>query len=66
MTVTDDLCWTKYIECGSPGKQTVGFLQRNFSDCASSVGSATYITMVCPTLKYALTVWDLYNNKKDT
>ena len=37
----------------------------NFRDCTTMVRSATYLTMVSPTLEYASTLWDP-NKQKDT
>ena len=35
----------------------MGFLRRNFRECAQKVKSATYTKMARPTLEYALAVW---------
>ena len=45
------------------GNRTVGFLQRNIRGCTTKVRSATYVSVVCPTLEYTSTVWDPYKQK---
>ena len=64
VTITDDLSRTNHIETiAAKGNRTVVFLRRNFRDCTTKVKSATYTTMVCPTLEYASTAWDPYKQK---
>lgn len=41
----------------------MGFLQRNIRGCTTKVRSATYVSVVCPTLEYTSTVWDPYKQK---
>ncbi|XP_070208014.1 uncharacterized protein [Littorina saxatilis] len=59
VTITENLSWTNHIKnVTAKGNRTVGFLRRNFKECTTKVKSATYTTMVRPTLEYASTVWD--------
>ena len=61
VTISDNLTWTRHTEnVTGKGNKTLGFLRRNFKDCTTQVKSATYTTMVRPTLEYATTVWDPY------
>ena len=41
----------------------MGFLRRNFIECTPKVKTATYTTLVRPTLEYASAVWDPYKRK---
>ena len=41
----------------------MGFLRRNFRECTRKVKTATYTTLVHPTLEYASAVWDPYKQK---
>ena len=51
VTTADDLSWTNRIETvAAEGNRTVGFPRRHFRDYTTKVKSATYITMVRPTL----------------
>ena len=45
------------------GNRTMGFLRRNFRECTPKVKTATYTTLVRPTLEYASAVWDPYKQK---
>ena len=64
VTITNDLSWTKHIQnMAAQANNTVGFLRRNIRDCTAKIRSATYITMVLPTLECASTVWDPYKQK---
>ena len=57
--VTEDLTWSSHIsEVAGKANRTLGFLRRNFKECAREVKAATYTTMVRPVLDYAFTVWD--------
>ena len=40
------------------GNRTLSFIRRNLRECTVPVKSATYTTMVRPSLEYASTVWD--------
>ena len=42
--------------------KTLGFVQRNLSDCSAPVKSAAYTTMVRPRLEYSFVVWDPHHN----
>jgi hypothetical protein len=64
VTIQDDLSWSRHVEAvAAKGNRVVGFLRRNFRDCTTKVRSATYTTMVRPTLEYASTVWDPHLQK---
>ena len=52
LTVFEILCWQ------DKANRILGFLRRNFKECAKEVKAATYTTMVRPVLDYASTVWD--------
>ena len=57
--VTEDLTWSSHIsEVAGKANRTLGFLRRNFKECAREVKAVTYTTMVRPVLDYASTVWD--------
>ena len=61
VTLHNKLNWTEHI-CNIRAKscKTLGFLRRNLQGCRPDVKSAAYSTMVRPTLEYAATVWDPY------
>ena len=63
-SISSDLSWSNHVE-GVPGRGNwrVGFLRRNFRECTPKVKTATYITLVRPTLVYASAVWDPYKQK---
>ena len=64
VTITENLNWSSHIKnITAKGNRTVGFLRRNFKDCTTKVKSATYTAMVRPSLEYASTVWDPYEEK---
>ncbi|KAK7088259.1 hypothetical protein V1264_022195 [Littorina saxatilis] len=52
VTITENLSWTNHI------KNMTAKGNRTFKECTMKVKSATYTTMVRPTLEYASTVWD--------
>jgi hypothetical protein len=59
VTISNDFTWTRHIEnVAARGNQTVGFLRRNFRECAPKAKTATYTAIVRPALEYASAVWD--------
>ena len=52
-----------YWDRGGQRKQDCGFLRGNFKDYTTKVKSATYTTVVRPTLEYATTAWDPHKQK---
>lgn len=68
VTVKHDLQWKTHInQTVGKASRTLGFLRRNLGRCKPEVKANAYITMVRPTLEYASTVWDPYqdNLEKD-
>ena len=62
--ITDDLLLDQERwECYSQRHQTDGFLRRNFTECTPRAKSATYTTMVHPTLDNASAVWNPHEQK---
>ena len=58
ITISHNLSWTTHVEdAAARGNRTVGCLRRNFRVCTPKVKSATYTTMVRPTLEYAWAAW---------
>ena len=65
ITISSDLSWSTHVEdVAARWNRTVGSLRRNFRECTPKVKSATYTTMVRPTLEYASAVCDP-DKKKD-
>ena len=59
ITISSDLSWPTHVEdVAARWNRTVGSLRRNFRECTPKVRSATYTTMVRPTLEYASAVCD--------
>ena len=57
ITISGDLSWSNHVEdVAARGNRTVGVLPRNFREGTPKVKSATYTTMVRPTLEYASAV----------
>ena len=64
INISSDLSWSNHVEdVAARGNRTMGFLRRNFRECTPKVKTATYTTLVRPTLEYALAVWDPYKQK---
>ena len=64
INISSDLSWSNHVEdVAARGNWTMGFLRRNFRECTPKVKTATYITLVRPTLEYASAVWDPYKQK---
>ena len=64
ITISSELSWSNHVEdVAARGNRTVWFLRRNFKECTPKVKSATYTTMVRPTLEYASAVWDPHKQK---
>ena len=56
--LTNNLSWSEHItKITNKANSNRAFLQRNLSQCQSSVKSACYTTYVRPILEYASTVW---------
>ena len=65
INISSDLSWSTHVEdVAARGNRTVGFLRRNFRECTPKVKSATYTTMVRPTLEYTPAVWDPYTQRE--
>ena len=66
LTITHDLQWRTHInQTVSKASRTLGFLRRNLGRCKPEVKANTYCTMVRPSLEYASTVWNHYQNNLD-
>ena len=64
ITISSDLSGSTHVEdVAARGNRTVGFLPRNFREGTPKVKSATYTTMVRPTLEYSSAVWDPQQQK---
>ena len=64
VTIGEDLTWRKHTDDTlNKANKTLGFVQRNLSDCSAPVKSAAYTTMVRPRIEYSSTVWDPHKNK---
>ena len=64
INISSDLSWSNHVEdVAARGNRTMGFLRRNFRECTPKVKTATYTTLVRPTLEYASAVWDPYKQK---
>ena len=64
INISSDISWSNHVEdVAARGNRTMGFLRRNFRECTPKVKTATYITLVRPTLEYASAVWDPYKQK---
>ena len=65
-TISSDLKWNEHIKniCTKANK-TIGFLKRNLNINNTTIKETAYKSLVRPTLEYASTVWDPYqqNNK---
>ena len=61
VTITSDLKWGEHINniCTKANK-TIGFLKRNINISNKSIKEKAYLSLVRPTLEYASTVWDPY------
>ena len=60
-TISSDLIWGKHIStiC-SKANNTISFLKRNINISNKSIKEKTYVSLVRPTLEYASSVWDPY------
>jgi hypothetical protein len=58
-TISSDLIWGKHIStiC-SKANNTISFLKRNINISNKSIKEKTYVSLVRPTLEYASSVWD--------
>ena len=64
INISSDLSWSNHVEdVAARGNRTMGFMRRNFRECKPKVKTATYTTLVRPTLEYASAVWDPYKQK---
>ena len=64
INIRSDLSWSNHVEdVAARGNRTMRFLRRNFRECTPKVKTATYTTLVRPTLEYASAVWDSYKQK---
>ena len=53
------LSWSGHItNIASKASQIFNFLRRNLSKCSSIVKASSYLTLVCPIMEYAASVWD--------
>ena len=53
--------WSNHIaRTTAKALQLFNFLRHNWSNCSPSVKASTYLTIVCPVLKYAASFWDPY------
>jgi len=63
VTISNDLYWTKHInQTSSKASRTLGFIRRNLGRCTPEVKENAYLSLVRPSLEYASTVWDPYQN----
>ena len=66
VTISSDLKWNTHISniC-QRANNTIGFLKRNLNISNSNLKEKAYVSLVRPTLEYACTTWDPYqqNNK---
>ena len=60
-TISSDLKWGKHIStiC-SIANNTISFLKRNINISNKSIKEKAYVSLVRPTLEYASSVWDPY------
>jgi hypothetical protein len=60
-TISSDLKWGKLIStiC-SKANNTISFLKRNINISNKSIKEKAYVSLVRPTLEYASSVWDPY------
>jgi hypothetical protein len=60
-TISSDLKWGNHIStiC-SIANNTISFLKRNINISNKSIKEKAYVSLVRPTLKYASSVWDPY------
>ena len=60
-TIASDLKWGKHISniC-SKANNTISFLKRNLNISNKSIKEKAYVSLVRPTLEYASSVWDPY------
>jgi hypothetical protein len=60
-TISSDLKWDKHITtiC-SKANNTISFLKRNINISNKSIKEKAYVSLVRPTLEYASSVWDPY------
>ncbi len=61
VTMTSDLKWGEHINniC-TKANRTIGFLKRNVNVANKSIKEKAYMSLVRPSLEYACTVWDPY------
>ena len=53
------LSWSGHItNIASKASQILDFLRRSLSKCSSTVKASSYLTLVCPIMEYAASVWD--------
>ena len=60
-TISSDLKWGKHIStiCSKANK-TISFLKKNINISNKSIKEKVYVSFVRPTLEYASSVWDSY------
>ena len=60
-TISSDLKWGKHISTNcSKANNTISFLKRNINISNKSIKDKVYVSLVRPTLEYASSVWDPY------
>ena len=62
--LSSNLNWSFHIKnIIEKANRSLGFIRRNLYSCPESVKSQAYLTLVCPCLEYACSVWDPHTQK---
>ena len=62
--LSSNLNWSFHIEnIIGKANRSLGFIRRNLYSCPESVKSQAYLTLFCPCLEYACSVWDPHTQK---
>ena len=62
--LSSNLNWSSHIEnIIGKANRSPGFIRCNLYSCPENVKSRAYITLVCPCLEYACSVWDPHTQK---
>ena len=62
--LSSNLNWNFHIKnIMGKSKRSLGFIRRNLYSCPENVKSQPYLTLVCPCLEYACSLWDLHTQK---
>ena len=62
--LSSNLNWSFHIEnIVGKANRSLGFIRRYLYSCPESVKSQAYLTLVCPCLEYACSVWDPHTQK---